>query len=123
MSASWPNTATVCHSVRSWRSPVCLSFQRSDVATRIFATLSPLWKVLISGSAPRRPISVTLFSDILCVPFKNNHFFLRREPSRNDGKPHFINVRIVGGKFGNRRAQVRMNAAQGGENFGRHLHF
>ncbi|CAI8217446.1 Uncharacterised protein [marine metagenome] len=52
-----------CHSVRSRRSPVFLSFQFSDVATEKLQTLPPLGKLRTSGSWPRFPIIITLFTD------------------------------------------------------------
>ena len=55
--------ATECHSVRSLRSPVALSRQVSDVAIRRFTTLPPFWKDRTSGSRPRLPTRMTLFTD------------------------------------------------------------
>src|SRR6202451_2259690 len=53
---------TRCHSVFSLRSPVVLSFQDSEVASRRFATGRPSWVRRISGSAPRLPIKITLLT-------------------------------------------------------------
>src|SRR6201996_4443372 len=53
---------TRCHSVFSLRSPVALSRQVSDVAIRRLAIGRPSWVRLISGSAPRLPIRITLFT-------------------------------------------------------------
>src|SRR6202000_2111245 len=55
-------TTTRCHSVFSLRSPVALSRQVSDVAIRRLAIGRPSWVRLISGSAPRLPIKITLFT-------------------------------------------------------------
>src|SRR6056297_1279315 len=55
--------ATLCHSVRSRRSPVLRSFQVSEVATRRLHTLPPFWNVRTSGSRPRFPMRITLFTD------------------------------------------------------------
>src|SRR5690606_10262276 len=60
-SASRPKNATLCHSVRSCQSPVCLSFHASLVASRTFVTALPFGMERVSGSAPKRPISCTLF--------------------------------------------------------------
>src|SRR6201996_4050135 len=53
---------TRCHSVFSLRSPEFLSRQVSEVAIRRFAIGRPSWVRLISGSAPRLPIRITLFT-------------------------------------------------------------
>src|ERR1700694_4535348 len=53
---------TRCHSVFSRRSPVALSFQESDGATRRFAIGLPSWVRRISGSAPRLPTRITLLT-------------------------------------------------------------
>src|SRR4051794_3897687 len=52
----------LCHSVRSCLSPF-LSVKRSSVASENFATLVPLGIERISGSLPRRPTRMTLFTD------------------------------------------------------------
>src|SRR3990170_6096498 len=54
---------TECHSVFSLRSPVPLSFQVSDVAIRRFTTGSPLPSRRTSGSRPKLPTRITLFTD------------------------------------------------------------
>src|SRR5665213_1068128 len=56
------NTTTRCHSVRSLRSPLVLSFQLSEVATDILATRVPSLVERISGSRPRLPIRITLLT-------------------------------------------------------------
>src|SRR5436190_24330432 len=53
---------TRCHSVFSRRSPVALSRHESDVASRRLAIGRPSWVRRISGSAPRLPIRMTLFT-------------------------------------------------------------
>src|SRR5262249_23144663 len=53
---------TRCHSVFSRRSPVALSRQVSEVATRKFAIGRPSCVRRISGSAPRLPIKITLLT-------------------------------------------------------------
>src|SRR6478672_82958 len=53
--------ATECHSVFSWRLP-SRSFQVSDVAIRRFTTSPPLLNERDSGSAPRLPTRITLFT-------------------------------------------------------------
>ena len=60
--------ATECHSVRSRRSPVLRSFHVSDVAMRRLHTLPPFWKVRTSGSRPRLPIRITLFTEPAMKP-------------------------------------------------------
>src|SRR5205809_457269 len=54
-----------CHSVASFISPLALSFQRSVVARRMFVTASPLGRYFVSGSAPRLPTRITLFTDAI----------------------------------------------------------
>ena len=54
---------TRCHSVRSLRSPLALSRQVSEVAIFRFTTLPPLPNVRTSGSRPRFPTMITLFTD------------------------------------------------------------
>ena len=44
---------------------VYLSFQTSVVAMRILATASPLGRYRVSGSAPRLPIRITLFTEAI----------------------------------------------------------
>src|SRR5271154_4003427 len=51
-----------CHSVFSLRSPVALSFQDSEVASRRLAIGRPSWVRRISGSAPRLPTKITLLT-------------------------------------------------------------
>src|ERR1700748_351163 len=53
---------TRCHSVFSLRSPVFLSRQVSDVATLRLAIGRPSWVRRISGSLPRFPTKITLFT-------------------------------------------------------------
>src|SRR5438105_15677823 len=53
---------TLCHSVFSLRSPVALSFQFSEVAMRMLTTSPPLLSERASGSAPRLPTRITLFT-------------------------------------------------------------
>src|SRR5450830_792897 len=65
ISARRPLNTTRCHSVASFISPDCLSFQRSVVAMVTLATWSPLGKVRISGSRPRLPTMMALLTDAL----------------------------------------------------------
>ena len=51
-----------CHSVFSRGSPVFLSFQRSDVAIDRLTIFAPSWVDLTSGSRPRFPTRMTLFT-------------------------------------------------------------
>src|SRR5262245_12328532 len=53
---------TRCHSVRSFRSPVCRSRHVSDVATDMFTIDLPSCMDLTSGSRPRLPTRMTLFT-------------------------------------------------------------
>src|SRR6267154_3142279 len=53
---------TRCHSVFSLRSPVALSRQLSEVATLRLAIGRPSWVRRISGSLPRFPTRITLFT-------------------------------------------------------------
>src|SRR5262245_42848609 len=57
------NTTTRCHSVFSFRSPEALSRQLSEVATDRLAIEEPEGICLISGSRPRLPTRITLFTD------------------------------------------------------------
>src|SRR5450631_3535695 len=57
-----PNSAMLCHSVRSCWAPEALSFQDSLVAIRILVTVMPLGMERVSGSAPRLPTKMTLFT-------------------------------------------------------------
>src|SRR5690348_11157860 len=54
-----------CHSVASFISPLALSFHRSVVARRMLVTASPLGRYFVSGSAPRLPTRMTLFTDAI----------------------------------------------------------
>src|SRR5581483_9598779 len=69
---------TECHSVRSWRSPVVLSRQLSDVATRRLTTVEPLLSRRTSGSRPRLPTRMTL----LTLPAMT-HLLFPRSPDPN----------------------------------------
>src|SRR5215212_6899731 len=62
-----------CHSVASFISPLALSFQRSVVARRMLATASPLGRYFVSGSAPRLPTRMTLFTDAISY-LPDKHF-------------------------------------------------
>src|SRR5215471_11162277 len=53
---------TRCHSVFSLRSPVALSRHVSEVATLKLAIGRPSWVRRISGSLPRFPTRITLFT-------------------------------------------------------------
>src|SRR5215213_7614558 len=53
---------TLCHSVRSLRSPEALSFQFSEVAILKLTTGSPELSRRTSGSLPRLPTRMTLFT-------------------------------------------------------------
>src|SRR5262245_52358636 len=53
---------TLCHSVRSRRSPVALSLQPSLVAMRRPTTASPDLSCRTCGSAPRPPSRMTLLT-------------------------------------------------------------
>src|SRR5215470_7929260 len=56
-------TTTRCHSVFSLRSPEALSRQLSEVATDRLAIEEPDGICLISGSRPKFPTKITLFTD------------------------------------------------------------
>src|SRR5579872_6908773 len=51
---------TRCHSVSSFHSPDCWSFQRREVARVKFVTATPLGVNLVSASLPRWPSRITL---------------------------------------------------------------
>src|ERR1700687_2429104 len=52
----------LCHSVRSCCAPEALSFHDSLVAILMFVTVMPLGIERVSGSAPRLPTKMTLFT-------------------------------------------------------------
>src|SRR3954452_10376202 len=62
---------TLCHSVRSRGSPDWRSFQRSEVVIRRLTIFWSLWLWRTSGSRPRLPTRITLFTlpAIACPPF------------------------------------------------------
>src|SRR4051795_430729 len=96
ISARRPKNAMRCHSVASFISPLALSFQRSVVASRMLATASPLGRYFVSGSAPRLPTRITLFTDaISSLPDK--HF------------PHRAFVPLTGDDLEARDAFVRQH--------------
>src|SRR3954471_9815571 len=72
---------TRCHSVRSWRLP-SLSFQFSEVATRMFTTSPPLLSERLSGSSPRLPTRITLLTPAIALP--STAFRIRRDDKRAD---------------------------------------
>src|SRR3954469_15121940 len=78
--------ATRCHSVRSWRLP-SRSFQVSDVATRRLTTSSPLGIERDSGSAPRLPTRITLFTPAIAV--SNFSSAIPLSPPSGGGKSAF----------------------------------
>src|SRR5664279_4260026 len=63
MLASLSNAMTVCHSVFSCFCPLTRSFHVSVVAMRRRAMGTPPVVARISGSAPRCPMRMTLFTD------------------------------------------------------------
>ena len=67
ISARRPWKDTRCHSVAVRLSPVLLSRHLSVVATVTLATISPLGKVRVSGSRPRLPTRITLFTEAITV--------------------------------------------------------
>ena len=68
-----------CHSVFSRRSPEALSVQLSLVARVMLTILPPLWVFRTSGSLPRLPTSVTLFTEPAI--FRLHHFIFARMAS------------------------------------------
>src|SRR3954465_9639398 len=52
----------LCHSVRSFHSPLCLSLKFSFVAMLNLVTAVPCGVYLSSGSLPRVPMRMTLFT-------------------------------------------------------------
>src|SRR6201991_3848365 len=69
MSARPRHNTMLCHSVTSLRSPVVLSLYVSDVAMVKLATEAPFSRFLISGSLPKRPTRITLFTPDICLLF------------------------------------------------------
>src|SRR4051812_13967088 len=83
-SACSPQTVTRCHSVRSWRWPP-LSLKTSLVAMLRLHTGRLLGVYLSSGSAPRLPTRITLFTlPIVRVPPCG--LIMRSPPSKSDGE-------------------------------------
>src|SRR3984957_9346426 len=86
---------TRCHSVRSFRSPVCRSFQVSLVATDRLAILVPDCRVRISGSLPRLPTRITLLTlpAIASIPYQRRHSSPRSHtlPSYGPSWPESLN--------------------------------
>src|SRR3989344_4184498 len=64
-----------CHSVRSWLSPLCLSFHAELVARVALATATPLGVYRISGSAPKFPIKMTLLIPLAMLVSSYPHIF------------------------------------------------
>ena len=77
---------TECHSVFSLRSPVPLSFHVSDVASRRFTTGSPFDRRRTSGSRPRLPTKITLFTLPAIGATPHSHEAVLG-PKRPGGKP------------------------------------
>src|SRR5438876_8912235 len=72
---------TRCHSVFSLRSPLFLSRQVSEVATLRLAIGRPSWVRRISGSLPRFPTKITLFTlPAIATLRARNHY--RSKPRR-----------------------------------------
>src|SRR5512145_1249265 len=67
MSASFPQATIECHSVLSWRWP-SWPVQDRDVASLKFATRWPLGVARTSGSEPRLPTRMTLFTPATLHP-------------------------------------------------------
>src|SRR5678816_3801767 len=67
MSASFPHATIECHSVFSWRCPSCPVHCR-DVARRKLATRCPPGVDRTSGSDPRLPTRMTLFTPATVYP-------------------------------------------------------
>src|SRR6266849_10206528 len=63
ISACLPHTTILCHSVRFWRSPL-RSLKDSSVAREKLQTAWPPPVYRVSGSRPKRPTRITLFTDI-----------------------------------------------------------
>ena len=78
---------TRCHSVFSLRSPVALSRQFSEVATLRLAIGRPSWVRRISGSLPRFPTRITLFTlPAIAALHSRNHYpddTVDRDPIRS----------------------------------------
>src|SRR6185295_13372556 len=69
-----------CHSVFSLRSPVALSRQLSDVAMLRLAIGRPSWVRRISGSLPRFPTRITLFTLPAIAALHSQESLNRRDP-------------------------------------------
>src|SRR5688572_17569712 len=65
ISASLPRNTIRCHSVSSFFSPLALSFHWKDVATDTLVSAAPSGMYRVSGSRPRLPTRMTLFTDAM----------------------------------------------------------
>src|SRR3954447_3255996 len=95
---------TRCHSVRSWRLP-SLSFQFSDVATRMFTTSPPLLSERTSGSSPRLPTNITLLTP--AIPSSSSPCESHRpsRPARQDSDSGGLRVAAVEDEIAKRQQQ------------------
>src|SRR6478735_9223860 len=79
---------TRCHSVFSLRSPVALSRQFSEVATLRLAIGRPSWVRRISGSLPRFPTRITLFTLPAIAALHSRKLCIGQSPSYPLGPRH-----------------------------------
>src|ERR1700675_4665186 len=78
---------TRCHSVFSLRSPVVLSRQLSEVATLKLAIGRPSWVRRISGSLPRFPTRITLFTLPAIAALHSRNYCPTRRQTLPTGAP------------------------------------
>src|SRR5258708_2908706 len=95
----------LCHSVRSCCAPEALSFHDSLVAILMFVTVIPLGMERVSGSAPRLPTRMTLFTPrAMSSPrkqFDGEHCTRRGPPPYRGLTPVLMQICT---KFGRRRS-------------------
>src|ERR1039458_4115726 len=109
MLASLSNAMTVCHSVFSCFCPLARSFHVSVVAMRRRAMGTPPVVARISGSAPRWPMRITLFTDPAMSVLRSSWILQSVRFERNaeagpvDLGHHRVDGRLPGGRGPARR--------------------
>src|SRR5882757_2718070 len=86
----------LCHSVRSCCAPEALSFQDSLVAILMLVTVIPLGMERVSGSAPRLPTKMTLFTpramSYPCKPLKASIVHAETRPNTPAVNPLIMQI-------------------------------
>src|ERR1700736_210888 len=112
ISPNRPNRAMLCHSVRSCCAPEALSFHDSLVAILMFVTVIPLGMERVSGSAPRLPTKMTLFTPrAMSYPRKQLMVSIVHAATHPNTR---LNPRTYADMHRNRPAPIRQYPAVGG---------